>query len=121
MSKAAEWITAAVPWADLRVHLLFALGCAVLAGVLVFVDRTMLKHTGRSLLDVTLPRGWKGLWDLLGWCGAAGIVGGLASGINVLQPTVLAAVTVAVGWPIIYEKIVEIAKTPVQQPTEEGD
>lgn len=116
-SRAANWFVETVPWAELRGHFLFGLSCAVLAGIFVFVDRTMLRHTGRSLLDITVRTGWKAVWDLVGWCAAAAIVGGLASGLQVLQPTFWGAVVTAVGWPVIYGRITEIANTPVQRPT----
>jgi hypothetical protein len=116
-TTATNWVVETVPWTELSGHLLFGLSCALLAGIMVFVDRMMLRHTGRSLLDMTFETGWKAVGDLLGWCAAAAIVGGLASGLQVLQQTILAAVVTAVGWPIIYGKIIELAKTPVQQPT----
>ena len=54
------------------------------------------------------------------WCLASGVVGVLAVLLQIVQMTFLAAVTVAIGWPLVFAKIVEIGSAPpAQQPTSE--
>ena len=55
------------------------------------------------------------------WPLGAVIIGWLGHIINILQPTIIAAAVVGIGWPAIFVQIVESAtpREDIQQPTDE--
>lgn len=96
----------------------FGLACVVTAALFIYLDWVLLDTKGRSFLEI--DSGKSGRWLALAqWATAAGIVGLLSAALQILQPNLQAAVTVAIGWPMILAKIVEGGTGTVQAPTTE--
>ncbi len=93
--------------------------CIVLALVVLFLDSVLQTTRGRSLIDIGYANRSK-LVIVPAWCLASGVGGVLTVLLQILQMTFLAAVTVAIGWPLVFSKIVELGSAaPAQQPTTE--
>lgn len=97
----------------------FGLTCVVLAAVVLFLDAALQTIRGRSLLDIGYANKSKIVIVPL-WCLASGVVGILGVVLQIVQMTFFAAATVAIGWPLVFAKIVELGSAPpTQQPTAE--
>jgi uncharacterized membrane protein len=98
----------------------FGLICFVMAAIVLFLDAMLQTTRGRSLLDIGYANKRK-IIIVPAWCLASGVVGVLAVFLQILQVTFLAAVTVAIGWPLVFAKIVELGSAPpIQRPTDEA-
>jgi len=71
---------------------------------------------GRSLIDIGYANRRK-IVTVPTWCLASGVVGVLAVLLQIVQMTFLAAVTVAIGWPLVFAKIVELGSAPPAERT----
>lgn len=96
----------------------FGLACVVTAALFIYLDWVLLDTKGRSFLEIDSGKSSRWL-ALAQWATAAGIVGLLSAALQILQPNLQAAVTVAIGWPMILAKIVEGGTGTVQAPTTE--
>jgi len=104
-------------WSDLG---LFGAICIAVAAVMLFLDFVLQTTTGRSLIDIGYANRSR-IIVVPAWCLASGVVGVLAVLLQIVQMTFLAAVTVAIGWPLVFAKIVELGSAPpAQQPTTEA-
>ena len=98
---------------------LFSLLCLALGFVVIFLDWVLFKVRDVSLIEINYGRGdW---WYIVpAWCLAAGFVAAIGVMLQILRVNFAAAIAVAVGWPLIFEKIVELgARPPIQRTTEE--
>ena len=97
----------------------FGVICTGLAVAVLFLDWVLQTAKGQSLIDIGYANRRK-IVVIPAWCLASGIVGVLAALLEIVQMKFLAVVTVAVGWPLVFAKIVELgAGPPNQQPTAE--
>lgn len=90
---------------------IFVCGCAVV-GLLGFVlDICHYFVRQQSLFQLNYTRK---TWPiiLLGWVVGASVAGYLGQIFNILQTTLLASATVALGWPIVAQRMVAEAKSP---------
>jgi hypothetical protein len=85
------------------------------AGIVLFLDWVLQVTTGRSLIDIGYGNKRR-LIIVPAWCVASGVVGVLAVLLQIVQTTSLAAITVAIGWPLVFAKIVELGSSSPVQP-----
>lgn len=98
----------------------FAGTCTFVAVLVICLDRVLLATKDRTLLDISY--GERSRLVVLGmWAAAAGIVGFQSAAGSIVQPSFQGALAVAVGWPMILEKLLEGTTAVVQVPTEEED
>ena len=86
---------------------------------MLFLDSVLQTTRGLSLIDIGYANRRK-IVIVPAWCLASGVVGVLAVLLQIVQMNFLAVVTVAIGWPLVFAKIVELGSAPpAQQPTSE--
>ncbi len=83
----------------------FGLGTAISALALTLLDWVFLTFKGKSMLGIAYGS-MNPLLILALWAGAAGVVGILASVLAVVTNSFQGALAVAVGWPLLFERIV---------------
>jgi hypothetical protein len=97
----------------------FGLLCSGFGLVVILLNWFLLLTTNTSVIDIGYATGNKVLFTLM-WCIASGVVGFMGALLQILNTHIMAAISVAVGWPLIFTKIVEIGSSPpVQHPTAE--
>lgn len=104
--------------------IVFSVVCAVIALLVIVLDWILLSIQERSLLDISY--GSRNPWlILMGWAIASGIVGLFTKSLGIVQANLQGAIAVAISWPILFARIVEITGegveggTPIQTPTGE--
>ena len=99
----------------------FLAGCAIMGLLSVLVDAIFYWVRGKSLLGV--GHNVKNTLVLtFAWPLGAVIIGWFGHIINILQPTVIAAAAVGIGWPAIFVQIAErvAPREDIQQQTDEN-
>ncbi len=99
---------------------LFAVLCAVFGLLVLWLDWFLLAYKSVSVLDIAYGGGNRFV-IAAGWSVAAGIVGALGLALQIFQVNLLAAISVAVGWPIIFTRIVAAVGTESQAATDEEE
>lgn len=88
--------------------LVFALGCAIMGLIAVFLDLIVYKVRGRSIFHLTYGGGiLNTCWLIALWGLGAGVGGFLGSAASIVQFTRAACIGVGVGWPLILPRLID--------------
>jgi hypothetical protein len=101
-------------------HLVFAVGCAIFGVLAVVADLALFALRGHSLLKLKHNARNTPLFGLAWGLGTL-IIGYLGQVANIFQVSILACVSVGVGWPVVFTELLEKTrkKEDEQEPREE--
>jgi len=88
--------------------LVFAVGCAIMGLIAVFLDLIVYQVRGRSIFHLTYGGGiLNTCWLIALWGLGAGVGGFLGSAASIVQFTRAACIGVGVGWPLILPRLID--------------
>lgn len=102
-------------------ELAFGLVCGVIALVLILLDWLLLMLKDQSVTGIAYGNHNRYL-ILVGWALASAFVGIVSGALKIVQENLQGAFAVAIGWPIILARIVDMnGGTPIQSTSDEEE
>lgn len=96
-------------------YLVFLIATSLVGLLCVLLDFAYYKTTQKSLFNLSYIGFLATVWVFLFWGVGSGIVGFIALRLGLVAFTIQSSIVIGLGWPLLFPKIYEYAKTKVDE------